>query len=122
MEETSVQYSTSGTVQEFLLDFRKTRDFKIVIPLLEGNENFRNKVFEQVGAKEYPFPEYSSWIAIHFFQKHPKLFTENWCSFFIEILLKTHNHSMQRNICTTLFHYKGDLSENTELLDKLFDF
>lgn len=110
------------SARDFLVEFRSTRDFKTTIPVLLENEQLRNEVFRCIGSTEYPLPEYGSWLAIHFFQKHPKLFSKEICDFMIDILLKTENHSVQRNICTILWNYKLDLSENTELLDKFFDF
>lgn len=106
----------------YLRDFRTTRDFATAIPQLLNDEPLRNAVFAQIANPEYPYPEYSSWLAIHFLEKNPQLFTEELCAFMIAELLKTQNHSMQRNICTILWHYKGDLSENTALLDLFFHF
>lgn len=111
-----------SSVTDFLLDFKSHRDFKTTIPLLEKDNSLRNAVFQEIAGETYPFPEYSSWIAIHFFEKNPTMFTTEICDFLIEVLLRTTNHTVQRNICTTLTHFKGDLSERTDLLDKLFFF
>ncbi len=111
-----------SSVTDFLLDFKSHRDFKKTIPLLVENDSLRNAVFNEISSETYPFPEYSSWIAIHFFEKYPAYFTREKCDFLIEILLKTKNHTVQRNICTVLWHFKGDLTERTDLLDKLFFF
>lgn len=110
------------SARDFLLEFKNTRDFKVSNRLLYNDAAFREELFEQVTSDEYPFPEYSSWIAIHFFKRHPKFFSEEFCTDFIRVLFKTDNHTVQRNLCAVLVFYKGNLSENVELLDKLFFF
>jgi hypothetical protein len=109
-----------SSVTDFLLDFKSHRDFKSTIPLLVENDLLRNAVFKEIASETYPFPEYSSWLAIHFFDKNKAYFTQDICNFLIEILIKTKNHTVQRNICTSLTHFKGDLTERTDLLDRLF--
>jgi len=110
------------SARDFLDEFRKTRNFKVSNRLLYDSAAFREELFEQISTDEYPYSEYSSWIAIHFFKRHPKFFSEAFCNDFIRVLLSTNNHTVQRNVCAALFYYKGNLSENTELLDKLFFF
>ncbi len=110
------------SVRDFLQEFRKTRDFKVTNRLLYDNVAFQKELFEQIATDEYPYSEYSSWIAIHFFRRHPKFFSETFCNDFIRVLLKTTNHTVQRNVCAALIFYKGNISENVELLDKLFFF
>jgi hypothetical protein len=107
---------------DFLIEFRQTRDFKQIIPLLVKDETLRTAIFNEITSEIYPFPEYSSWIAIHFFDKHPELMTRSQCDLMIQTLLKTANHSVQRNLANALVNAPFPCSENGELLDKLFQF
>lgn len=108
--------------KQFLLEFKSTRDFKAVIPMLVGNSDFRDALFREVAGTEYPFPEYSSWIAIHFFEKHPDLMSHEQCELMLNVLLKTENHTLQRNLTNALVYQPFDCSENAGLLDKCFEF
>lgn len=107
---------------DFLIEFRQTRDFKRTIPLFLKDEQLRTAIFNEIASDTYPFPEYSSWIAIHFFEKYPKLMTKAQCNLMIQTLLKTTNHSVQRNLTNTLVNAPFSCAENGELLDKLFLF
>ena len=122
MERSTVVYNPALSGKEFVLEFRNSRDFPQAIALMEKDERLRNEIFEAVLEKEYPLPEYSAWLAGHFFMKNKKLLTDYWCNFFVDELLRTENHTTQRNISMILNHFKGDLSERSDLLDKLFEF
>lgn len=106
----------------FLNDFKTTRNFAQVIPFLVKEEALRSAVFKEIECEEYPFPEYASWIAIHFFEKHPDLMTREQFDSMVAVLLKTKNHSVQRNLSNALVNAPFDCSENGELLDLLIDF
>jgi len=122
MEISSVIYNPSLSAKEFVLEFRNTRDFPQAIGLMEKNERLRHEIFQTVLEKEYPLPEYSAWLAAHFFLKNKLLLTDEWCNFFVDELLRTENHTTQRNLSMVLNHFKGDLSERSDLLDRLFGF
>lgn len=108
--------------QTFLNDFKSTRNFTEVIPFLVKDEELRTAVFEAVESEEYPFPEYASWIAVHFFEKHPNLMTRKQFDSMVSVLIRTKNHSVQRNLSNALVNAPFDCSENGELLDVLIDF
>ncbi len=122
MEISSVIYNPSLSGKEFVLEFRSTRDFPQAIALMEKDERLRTEIFQTVLEKEYPLPEYSAWLAAHYFMKNKLQLTDYWCNFFVDELLRTDNHTSQRNLSMILNHFKGDLSERSDLLDKLFDF
>ena len=118
----TVVYNPNATAKEFVIEFRPTRDFKQAVSILANNEKLKQEVFELIHEKEYPFPEYSSWLVSYYFMANKKDFTVKWCDFVIVELMSTENHTVHRNLCTALNHYRGDLSERTDFLDKLFDF
>lgn len=111
-----------NTAQEFLTEFKTQRDFKSATKLLKKDEQLRSAIFQEIASDQYPFPEYSSWIAYHFFEKHPELMNQELFELMIQTLLQTTNHSVQRNLSNTLVYAPFPCSENGELLDKLFLF
>ncbi|WP_343632547.1 hypothetical protein [Fluviicola sp.] len=108
--------------QAFLNDFKSTRNFAELVPVLAKDEAFRTAIFEEIESEEYPFPEYASWIAVHFFEKFPGLMSREQFNSMVAVLLRTANHSVQRNLTNTLVNAPFDCSENGELLDLLVDF
>lgn len=106
----------------FLSDFKSSRNFLEVVPFLVKDEALRFAIFEEIECEAYPFPEYASWIAVHFFEKHPNLMTQEQFNVMVSVLTKTKNHSLQRNLSNALVNAPFDCSENGELLDVLIDF
>lgn len=111
-----------SAAQTFLTEFKSTRNFNEANSLLVANEALRTAVFEQIATTEYPFPEYASWIAVHFFEKYPELMTRSQFDLLVSVLLQTSNHSVQRNVTNALVSAPFDCSENGELLDLLITF
>lgn len=111
-----------NTAQEFLTEFKTHRDFQSGTALLAKDEHLRKAIFEEIASEVYPFPEYSSWIAIHFFEKHPELMTREQFDLMVSVLLQTKNHSVQRNLSNALVCAPFDCSENGALLDLMIDF
>lgn len=111
-----------NAAQEFLAEFRTQRDFKSATALLAKDTQLRTAIFEEIASEQYPFPEYSSWIAYHFFDKHPELMSKELFELMFRTLLSTNNHSVQRNLSNALVYAPFSCSENGELLDKLFQF
>lgn len=108
--------------KSFLNEFKSSRNFAEVVPFLVKNEDLRAAVFREIASETYPFPEYSSWIAVHFFEKHPNLMTREQFDRMVSVLLRTENHSVQRNLSNALVNAPFDCSENGELLDRMIDF
>nr|WP_294860387.1 hypothetical protein [uncultured Fluviicola sp.] len=106
----------------FLIDFKSSRNFREAIPLLVKDEALRLAIFDEIECEEYPYPEYASWIAVHFFEKHPELMTKSQFDLMVSVLKQTKNHSLQRNLSNALVYAPFDCSEDGELLDLLIDF
>ncbi|MNJ84558.1 hypothetical protein D3C87_20150 [compost metagenome] len=111
-----------NAAQEFLTEFKTHRNFKSATTLLAKDEQLRTAIFEEIASDQYPFPEYSSWIAYHFFERKRKLMTRELFDLMVHTLINTSNHSVQRNLSNTLVYSPFPCSENGELLDKLFLF
>lgn len=107
--------------QEFLIEFKSTRNFGAVVSLFVKDKQLRSAIFNEIEGEHYPFPEYASWIAVHFFQKHPQLMTRTQFDSMVKVLLQTTNHSVQRNLANALVSAPFDCSENGELLDRMID-
>lgn len=111
-----------NSAQAFIIDFKSSRNFAEAVPLLVKESELRNAIFKEIKSEEYPFPEYASWIAIHFFEKHPDLMTRQQFESMVSVLMCTSNHSVQRNLTNALVYAPFDCSENGGLLDLLIDF
>lgn len=105
--------------KSFLDAFKKVRDFNGAFPLLLNDADFRSALFAEVGTTEYPYPDYASWIAQHFFEKHPQYLPE-WWPLFRSVLMRTANHTVQRNLLHILANVKQPLEDDGELLELLF--
>lgn len=108
-----------AAIHDFLDEFKVHRDFSQVLPRLVNDERFRAELFAQIEPNTYPYAEYASWIAVHFFQKHPN-FLKPWIPQFQQILHTTKNHSVQRNLVSVFIYCKTDISDNGAFLDLLF--
>ena len=111
-----------NSAQAFLIDFKSSRNFAEAVPLLAKDNELRTAIFKEIENEEYPFPEYASWIAVHFFEKHPELMSRQQFDSMVSVLMSTSNHSVQRNLTNALVNAPFDCSENGELLDLLIDF
>jgi hypothetical protein len=105
-------------VKAFLEAFKKVRDFQSTFPLLLGNAAFRTSLFSQIERNSYPYSEYASWIAQHFFERYPEYFPE-WVPVFRKVLFTVPNHTVQRNLVHIFIHNKAELEDDGEFLDLL---
>lgn len=108
-------------VVAFLDDFKRTRDFKSVVPFLLNDEHFRNELFEQIRTNRYPYAEYASWIAQHFFEAHPHLL-ESWTNSFKTTILTLNNSSIQRNLLHIFANIHLPIEEDGLFLNQLIEF
>lgn len=109
------------SVRAFLEEFKQVRNFTTVIPRLAENKVFRVALFHEVLLQEYPYSDYASWIAQHFYKKHPELF-EEMAGIFRDFLFKATNHSIQRNLTHIFGDIKLRMEEDGEFLELLFEF
>lgn len=100
----------------FLDEFKRERNFISVLPQMQEHPEFRSALLHQIERNVYPYSEYASWIAQHFFKAYPQYF-EEWVPFFKTIVLQTPNHSIQRNVTHLFMDNKVALEEDGELLD-----
>ena len=109
-------------IELFIEAFRKTRKFTEIIPHLKSDERFRTALFCEIESNQYPFPEYSSWISIHYYNQYPEDLTVEWVEKSVNIILTTSNHSVQRNLVCVLAQTPISLTENASFLDRLLFF
>ncbi|MFN6076765.1 MAG: hypothetical protein ACK46Y_14470, partial [Fluviicola sp.] len=105
-------------VKAYILEFKQVRNFQAANTDLLADKILRDAVFSLIKEEEYPFPEYSSWIAVHFFSKNGMKESEYellWKTF-----VNTENHTVQRNTLNALLSTQFPLSENGEVLDRIF--
>ncbi|MBI3237476.1 MAG: hypothetical protein HYZ43_01300 [Flavobacteriia bacterium] len=100
----------------FLDQFKRERNFTSVLPQMNEFPEFRSALLHQIERNVYPYSEYASWIAQHFFKAYPQYF-EEWVPFFKSIVLQTPNHSIQRNVTHLFMDKKVSIEEDGELLD-----
>lgn len=110
-----------GTIKERIQAFRKERRFDTILSEMKNDPALRDGIIRECADNEYPFPEYASWIAQHFFKQHP-VFLPEWIPFIKEILLKTTNHSVQRNLTHVFIHESLSIGDDGELLDLFLSF
>ena len=100
----------------FLDQFKTERNFTSVLPQMNEFPEFRSALLHQIERNVYPYSEYASWIAQHFFKTYPQ-YLEEWVPYFKSIILQTPNHSIQRNVTHLFMDKKVSIEEDGELLD-----
>jgi len=108
-------------VLAFLDDFKKTRDFKSVLPLLLKDVHLRNGVFEQISTNRYPHAEHASWIAQHFFETYPNLL-KPWIDSFKTTIVSLENSSIRRNLLHIFAHIQLSIEDDGVFLNQLLEF
>ena len=92
-----------------------------ILSELNNDPVFREGLLHEIEGNEYPFPEYASWIAQHFFKKYPE-FLPDWIPLIRKVLLETSNHSVQRNLTHVFLNNTLPLSDDGELLNLFLTF
>jgi len=106
-------------VRDFLDVFKTKRRFKSVFPRLKTDPEFRNALFSEIAVNDYPYAEYASWIAAHFYEHTRSDFSE-WKDQFVELIQVTRNHTVQRNLVHIFTKVKANVQEDGEFLSSLF--
>lgn len=107
--------------KERIQAFRKERQFTGIISEMIEDPVFRYDLLQEIACNEYPFPEYASWIAQHFFKQYPELLPD-WIPFVRKVLLETTNHSVQRNLAHLFLNEPLPVSDDGELLNLFLSF
>jgi hypothetical protein len=105
-------------VKTYILEFKHVRNFQDANRDLLADKSLREAVFSLIQEEEYPLPEYSSWIAVHFFSKNGM--KESEYNILWQTFVSTENHTVQRNTLNALLSTQFPLSENGEVLDRIF--
>jgi len=110
--------------RELILTVRsnqESRDFKYYAGLVAAQENLIPDLLALCLDKEYPFPQYSSWLLAHVADKHPHLL-KRFQSQLIDIVFGSTEHSVQRNIAGALLNFPRIAYKEGEWLELLFHF
>jgi hypothetical protein len=102
-------------VRDFLDIFKTKRKFKPLFPRLKTDPEFRNALFSEIALNEYPYAEYASWIAQHFYE-HTRSDLSEWKQQFIDLLQTTRNHTVQRNLMHIFTRVKANVQDDGEFL------
>jgi len=105
-------------VRDFLDVFKTKRSFRPVLARLKKDEAFRTALFSEIEKDEYPYSEYASWIAQHYFEHTRSDFSE-WRDAFMALIETSTNHTVLRNLVHIFAHLKADVKDNGEFLDCL---
>ena len=110
-------------LKEVIHLFKPNRDFKIPLNYLQSNLDGLQALIEMIiTEKEYPYPEYASWILTHFVKienSSVKPFQKELIDF---ILSPSSNQTLLRNVVNVLVQLKIDEYKESELLDRLMEF
>lgn len=110
-------------LKEVIHLFKPNRDFQIPLNFLTSNPNELKSLVEMIKTeKEYPYPEYASWILTHFVKienSSVKPFQNELIDF---ILSPSSNQTLLRNVVNVLVQLKIDDYKESELLDRLMEF
>jgi hypothetical protein len=100
---------------------QETRDFKYYAALVAAQKNLIPDLLTLCLDKEYPFPQYSSWLLAHVAGKHTELLTE-FQPQLIDIVFQSPDQSVQRNISGALLNFPRIAYKEGEWLELLFHF
>lgn len=110
-------------LKEVIHLFKPNRDFQIPLNFLTSNPNELKSLVEMIKTeKEYPYPEYASWILTHYVKVERdavKPFQNKLIDF---ILSPSSNQTLLRNVVNVLVQLKIDDYKESELLDRLMEF
>ncbi|MBI1837906.1 MAG: hypothetical protein HYR91_11645 [Flavobacteriia bacterium] len=110
------------SIQNELLAFHKTRDFKSYIPNLIENQTKIPELINLISNLEaYPMKEMSSWILTHLVKSNPQLIQPYYPKL-VDILFITNNQTVLRNCVNILFHLQITTYKEGELVEKLITF
>lgn len=109
-------------IYDLILNFHKTRNIKYYVTYFRENKSDIGELVKVIiQKKEYPFPEYGSWLLIHITKADASVVLP-FRNQLVDMILDDHNQSVLRNVAKIL-EYLGYLDyRETELLDRFISF
>jgi hypothetical protein len=107
--------------KQLLLEFRQSRNYLEFTHRVSVSKGLIQDLINLSKSKEYPFPEYASWLLTHFSYYYPKQLAP-FLKDLIDILFISQNHSVLRNTTSTLLQFDLIPYREGELLDLQFQF
>lgn len=109
-------------IQEKIIEIQRTRDKEAFVEYFFRNKDQVEALVIQVkNLHKYPMKEYASWILIHLIKS--KRFDLNYIYIdFIDILIKTDNQTVLRNVICCINHLDHTACRESELIDRCIEF
>lgn len=105
-----------------VLQYRKDGDFSKVQNYFSAHPEQLEALIQLVRKQTpYPIEEYASWILTHLCKKQPHLFQPYYREL-VDILLKSSNHSVLRNVANVIHQLELENYKEGMLLNQLVDF
>lgn len=105
-----------------VLQYRKDGDILTVQTYFSANPGQIAGLIQLVRNQiPYPIEEYASWILTHLCKKQPHLFQPYYRDL-VDILLKSSNHSVLRNVANVIHQLELENYKEGLLLNRLVDF
>ena len=109
-------------LKNFLLDFHKTRNINYCVRFFHEKTFKVGDLLEFISLnKEYPFPEYGSWLLSHIAQADSSMVLP-FRNQLIDLVLVEKNQSVLRNIVKIIESLGHSSYKETELLDRYISF
>lgn len=109
-------------IKEVVLNISQNRNFEFYQNYLKRNPKQLNDLFLLVkNEAEYPLKEYSSWIFVHLCKSQIKD-VQPFYNNFIDILFKSDNQSVLRNVLNVIKHLEKSDYRESEFVDLMIGF
>lgn len=109
-------------IREEIISIRQTRQKKEFIQFFEKNPDYLTPLLTEITElSPYPFKEYASWILVHLC-KSSSLDIQPYYSDLVDVLFKTKDQTVLRNVVNCLSYLKIEDYRESELIDQLLSF
>ena len=109
-------------IREKIRELRTTHDRKKYIQYFADNPNEIEELVQIIlNLEVYPYKEYASWALTHLYKSH-ELNLEHYYIPFVDLIFKTDNQTVLRNIVNCLSHMRITDYRESELIDLLIGF
>ncbi|MCH2224391.1 MAG: hypothetical protein MK066_06435 [Crocinitomicaceae bacterium] len=109
-------------VRKIVLSIRQKRDFPSKIKHFKSNHNDLDLLLNIIYTEEeYPLTEYATWILVHLTKSDSSL-VQQYYTPLVDVLFKTNNQTILRNITNVLNHLSITTYRESEVIDLLINF
>lgn len=109
-------------VREKILEAKEGRDFNHFQNFFKNKPSGIKGLIQVIADEEkYPLKEYSSWIIVHLCKSQPEQIKPFYTDF-IDILFKSKDQTILRNVTNIISHIEAQKYKESELVDLLIGF